>query len=171
MGKGFNSSWIVPSFGGALSMRLVIEGTIIIIVPLVTSFLLDALTLLVLVVNPVVCIYVTDDIAHVSVIPITPSVTLLQWSETVGRVPTRTLPMVNLMTPCFAIAVKDWVKHDCCIQHCLEVLYMCIDFFMVFRQVVCELVDEHSRGQGIVSQRVVDLLLSLVLDLANFLSD
>jgi hypothetical protein len=84
MGKGFNSSWIAPSFGGALSVRLVIEGTIIIIVPLITSFLLDALKLLVLVVNPVVCIYVTDDIAHVSVIPITPSVTLLQWSETVG---------------------------------------------------------------------------------------
>jgi hypothetical protein len=47
---------------------------------------------------------------------------------------------------------------------------MRVDFFVVVRQVGCELVNEHSRGQGVVSRRVVDLF-SLVLDSANFLSD
>jgi hypothetical protein len=53
MGKDFNSSWVAPSFRGVLSVRLVIEGTIIVIVPLITSFLLNVLMLLAPVVNPV----------------------------------------------------------------------------------------------------------------------
>jgi hypothetical protein len=53
MGKGFNSSWVAPSFRGALSVRLVIEGTIIVIVPLIMSFLLNVLMLLAPVVNPI----------------------------------------------------------------------------------------------------------------------
>jgi hypothetical protein len=47
---------------------------------------------------------------------------------------------------------------------------MCIDFFIIFRQVGSELVDEHFGGQGIVGRCVVDLF-ALVLDLADFLSD
>jgi hypothetical protein len=56
----------------------------------------------------------------------------------------RTLSVVKLMTSYFAITVEDQVNHGCCVQHRLEVLYMHIDFFIVFRQVGCELVDEHS---------------------------
>jgi hypothetical protein len=82
--KGFDSSWVVPSFRGVLSVRLVIEGTIIVIVPLITPFLLNTLTLLALVVNLITCISVADDIAQISVIPIPPSAAFLQWSETVG---------------------------------------------------------------------------------------
>jgi hypothetical protein len=51
--------------------------------------------------------------------------------------------VVKLMTPYFIVTVKDRVNHGCCIQHRLEALYMCIDFFIVFRQVGCELVNEH----------------------------
>jgi hypothetical protein len=53
-------------------VRLVIEGTIIVIVSLITSFLVNALMLLALVVNPIVCISAADDVAEISVIPIPP---------------------------------------------------------------------------------------------------
>jgi hypothetical protein len=43
MGASLDSSQVLPSFRGALSVRLVIEGTIIIIVPLVVLFLLNVL--------------------------------------------------------------------------------------------------------------------------------
>jgi hypothetical protein len=86
----------------------------------------------------------TDDIAKVIVIPMSSSVTLLQWSETTGRVPARTLLVVKLMTPYLAITVEDWVNHGCYVQHHMEALYMRIDFFIVFRQVGFELIDEHS---------------------------
>jgi hypothetical protein len=84
MGESFDSSWVAPSFRGALSVRLVVEGTIIVIVPLITSFLLNALTLLTAVVNPVTCISTADDVVQISVIPIPPSATFLRWSETDG---------------------------------------------------------------------------------------
>jgi hypothetical protein len=127
-----------------LSIRLVVEGIIIVIVPLITSFLLNALMLLAPVVNPVISISAADDIAQVSIIPIPPSAMLLRWSETAGRVPAWTLSVVKLMTLYFAITVEDRVNHGCCVQHHLEALYMHIDFFIVFRQVGCELIDEHS---------------------------
>jgi hypothetical protein len=112
----------VPSFRGALSVRLVVEGTIIVIVPLITSFMLNALTLLALVVNLVTCISATDDIVQVTIILIPPSVALLRCSENIGRVLMRTLSMVKLMTPYFTVTVKDQVDHGCCIQHRLEAL-------------------------------------------------
>jgi hypothetical protein len=144
MGKGFDSSWVVPSFRGALPVRLVIEVNIIVIVPLITSFLLNTLMIMATVVNPTVHISAVDDITQVSVIRISPLAVLLWWSQTAGRVPTRTLLVVKLMTPYFAVTVEDRVNHGCCIQHHLEALYMHIDFFIVFRQVRCELIDEHS---------------------------
>jgi hypothetical protein len=78
VGKGFDSSWV------ALSVRLVIERIIIIIVPLITSFLLKALLLLVLVIDPAMCISVTDDVAQVSIIQIMPLAILLWLSESVS---------------------------------------------------------------------------------------
>jgi hypothetical protein len=78
--------------------------------------------------------------------------------------------MVKLMTSYFTVTVEDRVNNSCCVQHRLETLYMPIDFFNVFRQVGSELIDEHSWGQGIMSQRAIDLF-SLVLNPANFLSD
>jgi hypothetical protein len=78
VGKGFDSSWV------ALSVRLVIERIIIVIVPLITSFLLKALLLLVLVIDPAMCISVTDDVAQVSIIQIMPLAMLLWLSESVS---------------------------------------------------------------------------------------
>jgi hypothetical protein len=63
-------------------MRLVIEATIIIIVPIITSFQHNALSLLAPVVDPTACISATDEVVQVSVILITPSAALLRWSET-----------------------------------------------------------------------------------------
>jgi hypothetical protein len=71
VGKGFDSSWV------ALSVRLVIERIIIIIVPLITSFQIKALLLLVLVIDPAMCISVTDDVAQVLIIQIMPLAMLL----------------------------------------------------------------------------------------------
>jgi hypothetical protein len=67
----------------------------------------------------------------------------LRWSETIGHVLVQTLTVVKLVTLYFTVTVKDRVNHRCCVQHRLEALYMHIDFFIVFRQVGCELVDEH----------------------------
>jgi hypothetical protein len=142
VGNGFDSSWVVPTFRGALSVRLVIDGIIVVIVPLIMSILLNALMLLAPVVNPNACISTADDIAQISVISIPPSATFLQWSETTSRVPARTMSVVKLMTQYFAITVEYRVHHACCIQHRLEALYMCNDFIIIFRQVGCELVDE-----------------------------
>jgi cytochrome c oxidase subunit IV len=66
--------------------------------------------------------------------------------------------------------VENQVNHGCCVQHRVKALYMCIAFFIVFRQVGSELVDEHFGGQGIMGWCAVDLF-ALVLDPADFLSD
>jgi hypothetical protein len=53
-----------------LSMRLVIIGTTVIIVPFFTLLLFEVLTLLTPVFNPATCISVVDDITQISVIPV-----------------------------------------------------------------------------------------------------
>jgi hypothetical protein len=168
--KGFDSSCIMPSFRGALSVRLVIESTIITIATLVASLLLDAFSLLAPVFDLAMCISIADDIVQVLVIPIMPLATLLWSSETAGRVPMWTLPVIKILTPVSIIAVVNRVHHGCCVQHRLEALYVRVDFLIVFWQMRCELVNEHPRGQGIVSWRAVDLL-SLALNPADFLVD
>jgi hypothetical protein len=70
----------MPSFKGALLMRLVVVGTIVIIVPLIAMFLFYALSFSTLVFNPVACISVTDDIMQVVVVLTMPSATLLLWT-------------------------------------------------------------------------------------------
>jgi hypothetical protein len=123
----------MPSLEGALSVRLVIEGTIVIIVPFIASFLLDAFSLLEAVFDSITCISVADNIMQVLVIPILPSAMFPQWSETAGRVPTWTRSVVRLLTPNTIIAVEKWVCDCGCIQHCLEALNLHIHFFVVFR--------------------------------------
>jgi hypothetical protein len=58
-------------------VSLIIEGTIIVIVPLLASFALDTISLLAPVFNPVACISVADNIKQVSVVPLSFSVMLL----------------------------------------------------------------------------------------------
>jgi hypothetical protein len=66
-----------------LSARLVIIGTVVVIVPLFTLLLFKALTLLMPVFNPAACISAADDIGQISIIPISSSATFLWWSETI----------------------------------------------------------------------------------------
>jgi hypothetical protein len=115
VGKGFDSSWVASSFRGTISVRLVIEGTIVVIVPLITLLLLNALTPLAPVVNHAMCISTADDVTQVSVILITPSAMLLPWSEATGQVPTWALSVVKLLAPYFTVMVENRVNHNCCI--------------------------------------------------------
>jgi hypothetical protein len=69
---------------GVFSLRLIVEGTIIIIVPLIASFLFHAVSLLALVFYLAACISITDDITQVLVIPVSSSAAFLRWSETAG---------------------------------------------------------------------------------------
>jgi hypothetical protein len=114
-------------------VRLVVVGNILVIVPLVTPLLLKPLVLLTLVFNPTMCICDADDVTQISVIPPSPLAVFFQWSETASRVPVRALPVVLLMTPCFTITVECRVNYGCCVEHHVDVLHMCINFFVVLR--------------------------------------
>jgi hypothetical protein len=80
-------------------VRLVIEGIIVIIVPLIASFLLDAFSLLAVIFDSAACISAIINVTQVSVISISPSASFLRWSETAGRFSTLTLSEVKLLTP------------------------------------------------------------------------
>jgi hypothetical protein len=105
----------MPSFKGVLSVRLVIEGAIIIIVPFIASFLLNTLSPLAPTFYPAACISAADDVAQISVVPITPSTALLRWSEATGQILTGTLPVIKLMTHGSVFLTVDWVHYGCCI--------------------------------------------------------
>jgi hypothetical protein len=98
-----------------LSVRLVIIGIVVIIVPFFMLLLFKELALLMPVFNPAVCISVADDITQISVILVSSSSAFLRWSETACRVPMLTLLVDRLMTPCFVITVECEVHHDHCI--------------------------------------------------------
>jgi hypothetical protein len=63
-------------------VRVVKVGTTKIIVPLIVSFLFNAVSPLAPVFDPVMCISIADDVVQVSVIQVSSSVTFLRWSET-----------------------------------------------------------------------------------------
>jgi hypothetical protein len=81
MGKCLDSPYIAPFLRSALLVRLVVTGTIIIIVSLFTLLLFKALMLLMLVFDLAACIFAVDDVTQVSVIPVLPSAEFLRWSE------------------------------------------------------------------------------------------
>jgi hypothetical protein len=130
VGKGLDSC-IVPSLGRTLSMRLVIIGITVVIVPPFTSLQFKSLALLTQVFDLVMCIFAADDVAQVLVIPVTHSVVFLRCKETASRVPTWTMSVVKLTSPCFVITVECRVNHGCYIQHRLEALHVCVNFFVV----------------------------------------
>jgi hypothetical protein len=88
----------MPSFRGALPVRMVIVRTTIIIVPVIALFLFNALSLSELIFNPDACISTAFDIMQVTIVSPMPSAVLLQWSDATGRVPTRTLSVVKLVS-------------------------------------------------------------------------
>jgi hypothetical protein len=63
------------------------SGTVVVIVPFFTLLLFEALTLLMPVFDPTVCISAVDGITQISVIPVSSLATFLLWSETAYRVP------------------------------------------------------------------------------------
>jgi hypothetical protein len=112
-------------------VRLIKIGTIVVIFPFSTLLLLKVLTLQVPVFNPVVCISTADDVVQISVILVSSLAMFLRWSETTSRVLVGTLPVVMLVTPCFIVMVECQVIHGSYVQHRLEALYVCVDFFIV----------------------------------------
>jgi hypothetical protein len=116
-------------------VRLVVVGAIIVIVPLVALLLLIVLSISTPAFNPVVWISITDDITQVTAMSVTPSTVLLWWSDVAGRVPTRTLSVVILVTPIPLLLVADWIYYGCCVQHRLEALDVHIDFFVILGKV------------------------------------
>jgi hypothetical protein len=69
------------TFRGVLPVRLVIVGTIVIIIPIIMLFLFIALSLPALIFNPVACISAAVDVVQVTVVSPTPSAMLLRWSD------------------------------------------------------------------------------------------
>jgi hypothetical protein len=124
-------------------MRVVIIGTIVVIVPFFAPLLSKTLTLLTPVFDLATCISAADDIMQISVNQVLPSAAFLWWSETAGRVPVRTLLVVMIMTLCIVITVECRVHHGCCVQHRLESLHVSSNFWIVFWQVGVQLIDEH----------------------------
>jgi hypothetical protein len=131
-GESFDSSYIMPSFRGALPVRLVVVGTITIIVPLIMLILFHALSLSMPVFDPVVCISAVDDVTQVTVVPPTSLATLLRRSDATGQVLVRTLSVAKLVTPVSVFMIVDRIHHGCCVQHRLEALDMHVDFFIIF---------------------------------------
>jgi hypothetical protein len=75
--ESLDPSFIVSSFWGTLSVRLVVERTIIIIVPLIVSFLFHSVALLMTVFYPATCISFAENVAHVPLVLISLSTVLL----------------------------------------------------------------------------------------------
>jgi hypothetical protein len=107
----------------------------IIIVPFFTLLLFKALTLLMPVFYPAASISAADDITQILVISVSSLAVFLRWSETACRVHVMTPSLVRLVTSCFIIMVECWVNHGCCVQHHLEGLHMCVNFFVDLWQV------------------------------------
>jgi hypothetical protein len=78
--------------------------------------------------------------------------------------------MVIIMTPASVLLVIDKICYCCCIQHRLESLDMHVDLFVIFMEMGGDLIDQHPRSKGIVSQHATNLF-TLVLDLTDFLTD
>jgi hypothetical protein len=115
-------------------VRLVIIGTIVVIVPFFTLLLFKTLVLLTPVFDPAACISTANDVTQISVIPASPSAAFLRWSETACQVPVWTLLVVMIMTPCLVITVECRVHHSCYVHHRLESLDVSSNFMIVFWQ-------------------------------------
>jgi hypothetical protein len=77
-----------------------------------------------------------------------------------------TTALYLVLTPISAIL--SWVNHRSYVQHRLEAFDLCVNLLAIFGHQGCELVDDHSQSQGVVSWHAVDLF-SLVLNLVEFL--
>jgi hypothetical protein len=97
----------VPSFRRKLSVRLVIVGAIVIMVPLSALFLLVTLPILAPAFDLTACISTMDDVVQVAVVSTTLLAMLLLWSDATGRVPTGTLPVVIFVILISVLLIVD----------------------------------------------------------------
>jgi hypothetical protein len=111
---------------------LIVVRAIVIMVPFLTSFALNAVSLLVPVFNLVVCISVVNNVTQLSFIPI--SAMHLQGSDAACRVPAWALAVVKSLAPPFVSVLESGVLHGRCIQRGLEALDLRINLLTVFRQ-------------------------------------
>jgi hypothetical protein len=77
MGESFYPSFIVSSFWGTLTVRLVVDGIITVIIPFMVPLLFRVVLFLAPVFNSVKCVSVADDVAQVPVVPISFSAAFL----------------------------------------------------------------------------------------------
>jgi hypothetical protein len=68
--ESLDPTFIVSSVRGTVLVGLVIIRAIVVIVPFIASFTLDAVSFLALVFYPVACISVADNITEISIVPI-----------------------------------------------------------------------------------------------------
>jgi hypothetical protein len=123
-------------------VRLVVVRTTIIIVPFLTLFLLLTLSISSLAFDSAVCITGVDDVVYITGVSVVSSDTLPMCSDAAGRVPTKTLPVVTVMTPVTALLVVDRILYHRHVQHCLEPLNMRIDLFIILGEMGGDLVDQ-----------------------------
>jgi hypothetical protein len=119
----------------------IVIRAIVIIVPFLTLFTLNKISFLALILNPVVCFSVADDITQVSFIPTL--VALLRWSDAASRVPVWNQVVVKVLTPPSVSLLGGGVLNDSRIQHGLEALDLRADLLIVLRQLGCQLVNDH----------------------------
>jgi hypothetical protein len=82
MGETLDPPFIASSLWGMVLVRVIIVRAIIIIVPFIASFVLDAVSFLALVFDLATCIPIVDNVTQISVVPIL--ATLLQRSDVVS---------------------------------------------------------------------------------------
>jgi hypothetical protein len=73
MEKSLDSTCIAPAFGRTLLVRLVIIGTIVVVVPFLMLLLFKVLVLLAPVFNSVACISIVEVVVEISVILVSSS--------------------------------------------------------------------------------------------------
>jgi predicted TIM-barrel enzyme len=76
-----------------------------------------------------------DDVTKIAVVSTMPSAALLAWSDAADRVPTKTLPVVPVITQVTVLLVVDRICYRCCVQHRLEPLDMRIDLFIALGEI------------------------------------
>jgi hypothetical protein len=54
------------------------------------------------------------------------------------------VPVVIFVTPVFVLLVVHWICYGCYVQHRLEMLDMRVDFFIAFRQMRGDLINENA---------------------------
>jgi hypothetical protein len=146
------------------SGRMILVRARVIMVAFIAVVALGVISLLAMVLDPVVCIPITNDIPKV-LSTLTALIQREQYST--GRVPMRALVMVGVLTSPPSSLVKGRVYRCSDIKHCMEVLYLRGYLLAILRKQGCELIHNDPGGQIIMCMHAVNLL-TLPLNPAYF---